>query len=171
MLDVMDAPVAQQPTTAVVRRVSPVNGQPTPEGWKPGQSGNPKGRPAIGASVLDWINAFGNYSLKEVRAVSADKAAPTAKIMAARQVLAACSERLNASGNRTAGPEIDRILDRTVGKAMQRAELLTLDAGSFDFALLPPEDLMQLVAIMDRARLAQTRVFPTVESIVTPHDK
>jgi hypothetical protein len=30
--------------------------------WKPGQSGNPKGRPAVGATMLEWLNELAPLS-------------------------------------------------------------------------------------------------------------
>ena len=41
--------------------------KPTPASWKPGQSGNPKGRPALGESYREIFTSVGNLSIGELR--------------------------------------------------------------------------------------------------------
>lgn len=41
--------------------------KPTPASWKPGQSGNPKGRPALGESYREIFSAAGNLTIGELR--------------------------------------------------------------------------------------------------------
>jgi hypothetical protein len=57
--------------------------------FKPGQSGNPAGRPALGASIREWMNIMGAQGLTEaaLRAVSRDVKAPMPKRAAAIRLL------------------------------------------------------------------------------------
>lgn len=41
--------------------------KPTPASWKPGQSGNPKGRPSLGESYREIFSAAGNLTIGELR--------------------------------------------------------------------------------------------------------
>jgi hypothetical protein len=51
--------------------------------FKPGQSGNPRGRPAAGAVLKEWINAMTTWPLDKIRAVLKPEDV-RAKIVAAR---------------------------------------------------------------------------------------
>lgn len=57
--------------------------------WQPGQSGNPRGRPNAGASVIEWMNVMVEYNRFDLQAVIDDKEAPACKITAARRWLKA----------------------------------------------------------------------------------
>ena len=66
---------------------SPISGVvPPPEyRWKPGQSGNPKGRPSAGLAIVEWLNQMQELPYDEIEAVAKDKKAPAAKRAAAIQ--------------------------------------------------------------------------------------
>jgi hypothetical protein len=118
--NVQDSPVQQ------AARSSPRNGVvPPPEHrWKPGQSGNPAGRPkAAGSSIREWLNIMTDWSTRELQAVLDDPEAPSAKATAARMWKHARSDERTKSGLPIAGPEAERICDQTAGKPRQAIEL------------------------------------------------
>jgi hypothetical protein len=96
--------------------------------FKPGQSGNPRGRPAAGAVLKEWINAMTTWPLDKIRAVLKDPKARAAKIAAARVWIDACSEDRSAGGLPIAGGEFDRLCDRTTGRPAQEDLLARLEA-------------------------------------------
>lgn len=52
--------------------------------WKPGQSGNPKGRPAnAGRSIIERMNDFQNYRVPELVAIAEDSQASIIDVTAA----------------------------------------------------------------------------------------
>jgi hypothetical protein len=102
--------------------------------WRPGQSGNPRGRPNIGASVMDWTNQMDRWDDDRLRAVMADKAAPRSKKAAARWLLDVATQDRTKGGTPVAGPELDRLLDRTLGKPQQQVSV-TSTRMSFSLSL------------------------------------
>jgi hypothetical protein len=89
---------------------------PPPEHrWRPGQSGNPLGRPKAGAAVADWLNIMSDWTQDEIEAWLADPAHPAAKRAAARTWKHATSDKVNKVGTPIAGDDLDRICDRTIG--------------------------------------------------------
>lgn len=65
---------------------SPISGvaPPVHSRFKPGQSGNPRGRPNAGASIRDFLNEMGEWTPDQIKAVLNDPKAPATKVMAAR---------------------------------------------------------------------------------------
>jgi hypothetical protein len=93
--------------------------------WKPGQSGNPKGRPNIGASIVEWFNVLQEKPPTELRAILADRdTQPTNKVIAAAQLLRAI-ENLGKGGD-MGGTDLERVLDRALGKPVQATVTATV---------------------------------------------
>lgn len=116
--------------------------------FKPGESGNPAGRPrsSAGATIREWINELADKTEAHVRAVIADTDSPAAKVIAARRVLNAMldsstwkvvkdkdsgEEELYRTGE-SPGPamDFDRIMDRTEGKPAQSVDMTHEHTGS-----------------------------------------
>jgi hypothetical protein len=53
--------------------------------WRPGESGNPNGRPAAGVSIIEWMNIFQDSPEAEIRKVADDPNAPVNQRTAARR--------------------------------------------------------------------------------------
>jgi hypothetical protein len=101
---------------------SPFNGiVPPPEHrWVKGQSGNPLGRPAAGASIKEWLNVMADWTEEQLDKVIGSKAEPLAKRAAAQQWKQAISDSNNKVGMPVAGEAFDRINDRTEGSPVTR---------------------------------------------------
>lgn len=76
---------------------------------KPGEIRNPEGRKTAGASIKEWVNAFAEWTVSEVKKVVDSPDATVAQLAAARTVL----------GSIVDGEDFDRICDRTEGKPNQ----------------------------------------------------
>ena len=83
-----------------------------------GQSGNPKGRPAAGASIIEYVNVMQDLTIDEVVAIAADPTAPVARVVAARRWLAACGDRESCSR-----PAAEFVVDYSVGRPRQTAKI------------------------------------------------
>ena len=98
--------------------------QRRPDGtFAPGGSGNPRGRPNCGASIVEWINALAGVARSELQSIIDDAAAPVAKVSAARVLIDSATLERSKSGTPIAGAEFDRLLDRTVGRPVQQVAL------------------------------------------------
>jgi hypothetical protein len=62
---------------------------PSQYSFKPGQSGNPNGRPTAGATLREWVNVLAakNLSEKELRRLARDQKVPWPKRAAANRIL------------------------------------------------------------------------------------
>ena len=74
------------------------------------------------------------YTRDELRAVLADPLAPAVKLAATRVWLDATSSDRTMAGHPIAGPEVDRIADRTIGRAVARNVNADVQAGPIDDA-------------------------------------
>ncbi|MEE9129859.1 MAG: hypothetical protein V3T84_07545 [Phycisphaerales bacterium] len=96
--------------------------------WQPGQSGNRKGRPNTGGSLIEYIHELGSesepgvakYPLEELEAIGADHRASHTKAMAAQLLVLARTPGFHEkSGKPYCAMLVEMILDRTVGKPVQ----------------------------------------------------
>ena len=85
--------------------------------WQPGQSGNPAGRPAAGASVIEWMNVMAEWPEDEIETMAEDPQAPANKRTAARRWLAAMDDERE----REAREAVEFVCDYTNGRPRQTA--------------------------------------------------
>ncbi len=149
--------------------------------WQPGQSGNSRGRPAAGASFLEWLNELADvdgdeakYDEDALEAIRDDKKAPTMKRGAARLILLGNEGGFHPqSGKPYCLQLFEFFMDRTIGKPTQRVEvehkpaLMPADADARMMDLLDrtpgmADNLRQLLAEHDRRRTIDTTATPTV---------
>lgn len=78
--------------------------------WRPGQSGNPRGRKSLGAYVSEHLNSFATWTPAQLRKRLKAKDVTAAELLAIRRLLSATGEGTNA------GADFDRVCDRTGGK-------------------------------------------------------
>jgi hypothetical protein len=81
----------KKPHKPVKEGISPISGTAPPVEYqfKPGESGNPRGRQSAGLSLKEWINAFATRELtaEQIRRIARDPKAPWTKRAAAERVL------------------------------------------------------------------------------------
>ena len=86
--------------------------------FQPGQSGNPRGRPAAGAVYVEWLNGMAGKTEKEIQTIADDKTLSAHQRMAARTTLRGLSNEYHGHIPLAAN-DLDRMSDRTVGKPPQ----------------------------------------------------
>ena len=118
--------------------------------FKPGQSGNPAGRPAAGASIREWVNQMADWPVSKIEAVFKDVDAAMSKLAAARCCLDAVSRNYTNTGIPVARGDLDFIMDRTDGKPLQR-----VDVKSDTTVRSADEAARQLLDDPDAAELAR----------------
>jgi hypothetical protein len=152
-----------------------------PYQWRAGQSGNPRGKPKGGASMVEWRNTMATWSRDRLlKVVDPKSKAPPPKQAAAAEWLTAMEHgRLDAHGrlDPEPGKARQRIEERDMGKPMQQMDILTQQLQ----APRPPgEVLPQLVPMLVRALtdpmvqralaaagLVVQRVLPPVDGVAT----
>ncbi len=96
--------------------------------WQQGQSGNRRGRPNTGGSLIEYIHELGSesepgiakYPLEELEAIGADQRCSHTKAMAAQLLVLARTPGFHEkSGKPYCAMLVEMILDRTVGKPVQ----------------------------------------------------
>lgn len=83
-------------------------------GFKAGRSGNPAGRKPGAVFVGEYLSMMATWTRGELQTVVDDDATPITQRIAARRLLAA-----DDADHRIAGPDFDRVCDRTEGKPHQ----------------------------------------------------
>lgn len=73
--------------------------------------------------MMEWLGVMNEWTKRQLEAVVNDVDAPASKVSAARVWLDAMSKERTSSGSPIAGPEFDRILDRTIGKPAQAVDV------------------------------------------------
>ncbi len=147
--------------------------------WQQGQSGNRRGRPNTGGSLIEYIHELGSesepgiakYPLEELEAIAADHRVSHTKAMAAQLLFLARTPGFHEkSGKPYCAMLVEMILDRTVGKPVQAVHIhrtetrvpadFRADIASTMAALFTadPERLVAVMANMEpaaRERLAR----------------
>ena len=95
-----------------------------------------KGAPAVGRRITAYMNSLAEENEDgtaknteaDIRAISKDKKAPAAKRVAAQELLRAMREGYDKQGRYPqAADSIDRLMDRTDGKPVQRVVVAQVD--------------------------------------------
>jgi hypothetical protein len=162
------APAEEHPGT-----VSPLNGAVIPAKYlfKPGESGNQRGRKTTGAYIKEYINMFGNKCRTELRAIVKDQTQPVNAIIAARRLLSAASAKLTTSGMPVAGADFDRIMDRTEGKPAQTVNMQGEVTNSLKIkrdSVSLQKQLSHRYRAMDLARAAGQEIIEGDFTVVEP---
>ena len=123
--------------------------------WRSGQSGNPHGRPAAGAAVVEWMNIFQDSPEAEIRKVADDQDASVNKRTAARRWLAAVKEAGKDNPERSSRDAASFVCDYTRGRPRQSIEQhLTSDWAEtrrpVDISKLTHEEQDQLWGLLER---------------------
>ena len=103
----------------------------TPEGarpFRPGQVGNPTGKPKGVTYPGNWIRGLMDRTRAELQAIVDDPACVASKVIAARQVL----DAMDSNDPRLRGAAAERVLDRTEGRPTQYVETKETDTRSVE---------------------------------------
>lgn len=76
-----------------------------------------------GKIAQNYYNEMSDWTRDDLLRVSGDSGAPVVQVAVANALLRLASTDTNRSGIPIAGPEMDRMMDRTLGKPMQQLEL------------------------------------------------
>ena len=116
--------------------------------WQPGQSGNPRGSKSAGASMVEWRNRMAHWDEARLRAALADKCLPIAKRLAARDLITALREAVDAMGRLDPEPGKirTRIEERALGKPSQSIDI----AGQLSVTRSPDEVRASVIDMLRR---------------------
>jgi hypothetical protein len=109
------------------------------------------GHRSIGASIVEWMNRLDDRSDKQLEEIRADDRAPRSKRLAAASLLRSSLQEFAKNGRPLAADDLDRILDRTHGKAVQRVEVTQQEKRDPDAVRL---ELLQLLGEHPELRAA-----------------
>lgn len=127
--------------------------------WTKGVSGNPRGRPAAGASYTEWLNTLTDVAHKRggddyLNKLADDNTEPVPKRQAALEILGTMNRQYSKSGQPLMANHRDAICDRTVGKPSQHvtieATVQTLDEAEGDLIAIFRADPNLLGRILSR---------------------
>lgn len=83
----------------------------------PGVSGN------AGKTLKRYVSLISHMTITQLEQIATDSTAPALRIAAAKWLLRTASDTRLKSGAAEAGPEIDRLLDRTLGRPKQQLQV------------------------------------------------
>lgn len=81
--------------------------------WKPGQSGNPKGRPSVGSSIIELMNDYGEKTSQELQDIASSPESKAKEVAAALRMIASMA---GGDDNRQ---DVAFAIDYTNGKPTQ----------------------------------------------------
>ena len=105
-----------------------------------------------GASVIEWYNRLANQAGMDdaaLESIASDESLPRTKRMAAKSLMRSLSDDWAKNGKPHAADDLDRVLDRTEGRAVQRVAVETREVK--DPAALKIE-LLRLLADQPQLR-------------------
>lgn len=116
-----------------------------PTAWKPGQSGNPGGRPKNQQSITYWLNEFGNMMPAQLAELCETYAKDLRKVKGEMSMFAHIAVRtLMAQINEPTPGLLAQILDRTEGKVQDKLQVsgdenapLVVKAFDYSIAITP----------------------------------
>ena len=88
-----------------------------------GLKGGPGRHKNAGASIIEHINRMSMWDLSRVQAAADDPKASCSKRQAAKSLCRSMSDEFAKNGRPFAADDLDRVLDRTDGKPVQRVEV------------------------------------------------